>query len=148
MSLILCVSVFVADSIGGNALTLILGCVSGSADRAFDTAETLRFLSTAGKLQGKPKPKKSRLDLLLNVIAGLQQAVAIAGLKLSGDLLETMRQAGVQQLPAKTAAKRRAGGDPPASSTPAAKRLRVTPQSRRSSGTVHTLQQLTLKAAL
>ena len=141
MSLILCVNCLVADSIGGNALSLILGCVSGAADQSAETTETLRFLSTAGKLQGKPKPKTSRLDLLLRLIAGLQQTVARAGKSISPDLIDLMKQADVPQLfapPASTAAKRRAGGDPPALSTPA-KQRRVTPPRRKSSGTLRML---------
>ncbi|XP_014680350.1 PREDICTED: osmotic avoidance abnormal protein 3-like, partial [Priapulus caudatus] len=50
-------TMLLADSLGGNGVTLMIGCVSPSSHNSAETRNTLRYANRAKKIRSKPVVK-------------------------------------------------------------------------------------------
>ncbi|CAN0148303.1 unnamed protein product [Discosporangium mesarthrocarpum] len=99
------------DSLGGNGLTLMVACVSPSADHAEESAATLNYAARARNIRNRPR---MQLDPREALIAALRREVAL--LRMENSLLrgESMTSTGSGPPPAATGLRlddRSGGGD-------------------------------------
>jgi hypothetical protein len=64
------------DSLGGNCMTSVLGCVSGAANHAEETLSTLRFVERAKKMKNTPRVNQDPRNALLEENRRLRERVA------------------------------------------------------------------------
>jgi hypothetical protein len=63
------------DSLGGNCMTSVLGCVSGALHHAEETLSTLRFVERAKKMKNSPRVNQDPRNALLEENKRLKERV-------------------------------------------------------------------------
>jgi hypothetical protein len=63
------------DSLGGNCLTSVLGCVSGAPVHSEETLSTLRFVERAKKMKNSPRVNQDPRNILIEENLRLKERV-------------------------------------------------------------------------
>ncbi len=63
------------DSLGGNSMTSVLGCVAGASNHAEETLSTLRFVERAKKMKNNPRVNEDPRNALLEENRRLKERV-------------------------------------------------------------------------
>lgn len=63
------------DSLGGNCLTSVLGCISGASMHSEESLSTLRFVERAKKMKNSPRVNQDPRNALIEENARLKERV-------------------------------------------------------------------------